>query len=169
VDSVSSAHSLSRYCYAQWREMRDWVNMYLDELTDEELKSEIVPGHNHGVWILGHLVASDDTLSEYLGKGPPLFPETQVFAQTSVLKPVESCPSPAELREQWKKVCEKNDAVYRELRDEELSEPHAMIAGNYEDDFFKTKQRIIIFWTLHQVHHAGQLALLLAKFGRHLV
>ncbi len=149
--------------------MRDWVDMYLDELTDEELRSEIIPGHNHGVWILGHLIASDDTLSEYLGKGPQLFPETQVFAQSSMLMPVEECPSVPELRKQWKEVCEKNDAVYRELRDEELQEPHAMIVGNPEEDYFKTKQGVIINWTLHQVHHAGQLALLLAKFGRRFV
>ena len=149
--------------------MRDWVDMYLNELSDEELKCEIIPGKNHGVWIVGHLVASDDTLTEYLGYGPVLFPETQRFAQCSTLIPVEECPPPSVLRNQWKKVCEKNEAAYQLLRDDDLDQPHAMLKGNIEDDYFKTKQGVIINWTLHQVHHAGQLALLLSKFGRRLV
>ena len=149
--------------------MRGWVDMYLDELTDEELRSEIIPGKNHGVWILGHLVASDDTLSEYLGYGPQLFPDSQAYAQTKPLIPVDECKHPRILREEWKKVCEKNEANYRKLTDAELDQPHALIQGNPEDDYFKTKQGVIINWTLHQVHHAGQLALLLAKFGRRIV
>src|ERR1700752_203761 len=109
--------------------MRDWVNMYLDELSDEELNTDIIPGKNHGVWILGHLVASDDTLTEYLGCGPGLFAETQRFAQSTALIPVEECPAPSVLRNQWKKVCEKNDAAYRQLLDDDLDQPHAMIKG----------------------------------------
>ena len=151
-----------------YKAMRGWVDMYLDELSDDELRSDIMPGKNHGVWVLGHLVASDDTLSEYLGYGPQLFPETQVYSQGSKLMPVENCKPTNVLRGQWKQVCEKNEQVYRQLIDEELDQPHLMISGNPEEDFFKTKQGVIIYWTLHQAHHAGQLALLLAKFGRRL-
>jgi hypothetical protein len=152
----------------QFHFMLAWVNMYLDELTDEELRSDIIPGKNHGVWILGHLVASDDTLSEYLGYGPTLFPETQRYAQGQLLLPVDECKPPSVLRDEWKKVCEKNETIYQRLTDAELDEPHAMLQGNPENDYFKTKQGVIINWSLHQVHHAGQLALLLAKFGRRL-
>ena len=166
---MEQSKKLSQAFYTQWIAMRDWVDMYLNELSDEELKSDIISGKNHGVWILGHLVASDDTLTEYLGYGPVLFPKTQRFAQSSMLIQVEECPPTSVLREQWKKVCEKNDSAYQLLRDEDLDQPHAMLTGNIEDDYFKTKQGVIINWTLHQVHHAGQLALLLAKFGRRLI
>jgi len=53
-----------------WKSMVRWVNMYLNK--------------NHGVWILGHLIASEDDLSEYLGKGPMAFPNYQtLFKQSS--------------------------------------------------------------------------------------
>lgn len=166
---MNAENPRSKLLLDQYKAMRGWVNMYLHELSDEELRSEIIPGKNHGVWILGHLVASDDTLSEYLGYGPQLFPETQVFTQSKQLIPVDKCKHPSILRDEWKKVCEKNETIYRQLTDSELDQPHALIQGNLEDDYFKTKQGVTINWTLHQVHHAGQLALLLAKFGKRLV
>ncbi|HZV13116.1 MAG TPA: DinB family protein [Candidatus Kapabacteria bacterium] len=150
--------------------MVDWVNMYLDALTDDELKMEIVPGRNHGVWILGHLIASDDDLSLYINKEPVLYPDCQeLFQQGSVLKSVESYPPISELRRRWKAVCEKNEILFDQLRDEMLDEPHEMIKGDPEKDFFKTKDVCLMVWTLHQVHMAGELALLLGKAGRRLV
>src|ERR1019366_8461519 len=162
------ANPRAKLFHEQYNFMLAWVNMYLDELTDEELRSDIIPGKNHGVWILGHLIASDDTLSEYLGYGPTLFPESQVYSQGNTLLPVDECKSPSVLRGEWKKVCEKNESIYQTLTDAELDQPHAMLQGNPAEDYFKTKQGVIINWSLHQVHHAGQLALLLAKFGRRL-
>jgi hypothetical protein len=160
---------LSQLLYEEWKVMCAWVNMYLNELSDEELLSDIISERNHGVWILGHLVASDDTLSEYLGYGPMLFPETQVFAQGSNLMPAAEYPHPMILRGQWAQVCKKNDSILRQLRDVELDEPHTKINGDYLNDYFKTKRNVIINWTFHQLHHAGQLALLVGKFNRRLI
>ena len=65
-----------------WKTMVAWVDLYLKNLEENDLGTELIPGGNHGVWILGHLIASDDDLSEYLGKGPMLFPDYQnVFKQ----------------------------------------------------------------------------------------
>ncbi|MBK8383673.1 MAG: DinB family protein [Ignavibacteria bacterium] len=40
--------------------MTEWINWLLKDLTDEDLRTELSPGKNHGIWILGHLIASDD-------------------------------------------------------------------------------------------------------------
>ena len=153
--------------YEQWKAVVGWVDMYLNALTDEELKTELTPGGNHGIWLLGHLIASDDDLSLYLGKGNLLYPEYQkLFAQGSKLLPPSEYPPAKELREHWKAVCVKNAALYESLTDEDLNQLHEMIKGDKEKDYFKTKQRCIIHWQLHQVHHAGQLAVLLAKRGK---
>lgn len=150
--------------------MVDWVNMYLHAIKDDELLIEIVPGRNHGVWILGHLIASDDDLSLYITKEPILFPELQeFFKQGSTLQEIEKYPPIPDLREKWKKVCEKNENVFNQLTDEMLDEYHEMIKGDPEQDYFKTKEVVLINWTFHQIHMAGQLALLLGKAGRRLV
>ena len=141
--------------------------MYLTRLSDDDLKLSIASGKNHGVWILGHLIVSDDDLSLYLGKGPMLYPEySDIFGQGSILKHVSEYPAAGILREHWREVTGKNKKIYSELRDEELTEPHAMIKGKIEDDFFKTKENCIIMWQLHQMYHTGQLGVLYAKSGK---
>jgi len=147
--------------------MVSWVNMYLKGLDNEDLKMELSPNGNHGVWILGHLIASEDDLSEYLGKGPMLFPDYQnVFKQGSQLQAVEKYPAIDLLRDHWNEVCNKNNDIYLKLTDIELAKPHEKIEGKPEEDFFKTKEGCIKNWILHQMHHAGQLAVLRAKCGK---
>ena len=47
--------------------MVGWIDQYLNSISDEDLKSEIAPGKNTGVWTLGHLIASMDDIGLYLG------------------------------------------------------------------------------------------------------
>jgi len=151
----------------QFEAMVEWVNGNIDPLTDDELNMEIAPGKNHGVWILGHLITSDDDFSVFMEKGDLLFPEYfEIFGQGSKLQPVENYPPVSLLREQWKSVVEKNRKIYTELSDEELNEPHGRMQNPPEEDFFKTKQRIIYFWQLHQMYHAGQLSVLMSIAGK---
>lgn len=153
--------------YKQYKSMVSWVNMHLNKLTDDDLKLEVAPRKNHGIFILGHLIASDDDLSLYLGKGPLLYPEyDNVFTQGSSLKPFDEYPPASILREHWKNVTDKNKKIYEELSDEELSEPHVMIKGNIEDDYFKTKEIVSINWLLHQMYHAGQLSVIYSLSGK---
>ncbi len=160
------SNTISKRFAEQFEEMADWVSGNINPLTDEELKMEIAPGKNHGVWLLGHLIASDDDFSVFMQKGDLLYPEYyEMFGQGSKLQPVENYPPIPLLREQWKKVVEKNKKIYAELQDEELEEPHGRMKDP-EKDFFKTKQRIIIFWQLHQMYHAGQLGVLVTKAGK---
>lgn len=141
-----------------------WLDKYLNSLTDEDFNQRVTPSGNTGVWILGHLIASDDDLSMYLDKGPMLFPEYQdLFKQGSTLQSAEYYPKVPALRENWKNVCEKNEKIYQSLEDRELDEPHALIQGKIEEDWFKTKEGCLMNWILHQQHHAGQLAVLYSK------
>ncbi len=150
----------------QYKAMINWINSYLDSLSDDDLKMELAPGKNHGVWILGHLIASDDDFSGFMGKGDFLFPEYQsMFAQGAKLQPVENYPPIQTLRKQWKDIVTKNQKIYDDLTDADLNELHANIKDP-EKDFFKTKNMIIIYWQLHQMYHLGQLSLLVSKAGK---
>ncbi len=150
----------------QYRMMLEWVDGQLNALSDEEYNLELSPGKNTGIWILGHLVVSDDDFSVFLGKGELLFPEyTEVFGQGSKLQKAEIYPSVSKLKEAWKKVSEKNLEIYSGLTDKELNEPHSMVK-NYETDYFKTKDKVIMAWHLHQAYHAGQIAILVSRVGK---
>jgi len=160
------ANEISKFLLNQFIEMCTWVNMYIDPLTDEELKLEFAEGKSHGVWILGHLIKYEDDFSVYMGKGRALYPEYDVlFATGSKLLPVENYPPVPLLRKQWKEVLEKNKKIYSELTDEELKEPHGKME-NPGKDFFKTKERVAMFWHLHSMYHAGQFSAIIAKAGK---
>jgi hypothetical protein len=147
--------------YKQWKIMSRWISETLKSLTDEDLCKEISPGRNHGVWILGHLIQSEDELSIYLGKGEYIFPEYEsLFGQKNKIAPVNSYPDVSVLRNQWETVKVKNDKILSELSDEEWDEPHALIEGALDDDYFKTRGGCVMNWILHQNYHIGQLVLL---------
>lgn len=151
----------SDFVYQQWKMLiNDWIDGLLKSFKDEDYLIEISPGKNHGVFILGHLVASDDDFSLYMGKGDFLFPEYQdMFASGSPLKPASEYPTVKEILEKWKAVCDKNEKIYQELTDAELSEYHEL-CKDPEKDWFKTKARVVQAWQLHQNYHAGQLAVI---------
>ncbi|HRI26711.1 MAG TPA: DinB family protein [Chitinophagales bacterium] len=148
--------------YDQWRIVVSWVNGTLNILTNEQLCLPIAPGKNHGIWILGHLIESEDELGVYLGKSDWLFPQYEtLFGQGSTLLPTHHYPTPDVLRRQWKEVCARNDQILTHFTNAEWHEPHTRIGnGNPLDDFFKTKGRCIAIWNIHQAYHAAQLALI---------
>lgn len=150
----------------QYVMMYEWVNLYLNSLTDEEFRMELSPGKNHGVWILGHMITSDDDFSVYMGKGELLFPEyRELFGQGSKVQSVGNYPGVATLRQQWNMIIEKNKNIYEELRDEEFDDPHGNLSED-KDGFFKNKGEVIMAWQLHQLYHTGQLGILVSRVGR---
>lgn len=165
-DTGNSDNAIARRFFMQYELLVDMINMNLNLLTDEELKAEIFTGKNHGIWLLGHLIASDDDFSVYLGKGELIYPEYQdMFAQGSKLLHPEKYPDAFVLRKHWKDICFKNMMIYEGLKDSELDKPHEMVK-DFEKDFFKTKMRVIIYWQLHQAYHTGQLGILVSKAGK---
>ena len=162
---TSSNRTVQKF-HEQWKDMRDWVNGVIEPLSDEEFKTELSPDKSTGVWILGHLVVCDDDFSLYMGRGELLYPGyIEKFGQGTKPIPADEYPSVKELKDAWGKVCEKNDMVYGDLKDSELDEYHALVK-NPEEDYFKTKFRIITHWQLHQMYHAGQLGVILSRVGK---
>jgi len=153
--------------YEQWKFTAEWITGNIEHLADDDLKQSFATGKNHGVWILGHLIESEDELSKFLGKAPMIYPVYEdMFGQRSKLEPVDFYPSIETLRKQWKEVMVKNDKVLSEISDSELDEPHALSAEMGEKDFFKTKGRVIMIWNIHQSYHNGQLSILLSLAGK---
>lgn len=161
------AQDVTKRFHETWSSMISWASGYLNALNDEELMLPVAPGRNHGIWILGHLIESEDELSKYLGKGDMLYPEMEEqFGMKSKLLAPFDYPSAQELRERWKAVVAKNDRMFSSVVDEEWDDPHALVVGDPKEDFYGTKGRCIHLWILHQMYHTGQLAILLSSLGK---
>jgi len=157
---------LAKKFYQQYVMMIEWVDIYIKMLTDEEFEMELSPDKNHGVWIFGHLITSDDDFSYYMGKGNFMFPEYQdLFGQGSKLQPVKNYPEVSKLKEQWKSVCEKNKKIYESLKDEEFEESPENMTDEMKK-YFITKGKVVMAWQLHQMYHGGQLSVLASRTGK---
>jgi hypothetical protein len=153
---------ISSEFYKQWKLNSDWITNNLKALSDDDLKNPLSSGKNHGIWILGHLISSEDELCKYLGKGELMFPEyIEMFGQGSSLETYDNYPDAAILRNNWNLILERNDKIIKEINDEEWNEPHSGEIG--ETDFFKTKGRCLFIWNLHQAFHNGQLTILISN------
>lgn len=157
---------VSNKFFAQFIMMIEWVNMYVNSLSDKDFEMELSPGKNHGVWILGHLVTSDDDFSFYMGKGDFMFPEYHdLFGQGCKLLPVENYPKVVVLKDNWNKIFQKNKIIYGNFKDNEFDEtPENMNADML--NYFKTKGHVVMAWQLHQMYHGGQLGVLASRTGK---
>ncbi|MBK8474049.1 MAG: DinB family protein [Sphingobacteriales bacterium] len=150
----------------QWQILTHWISTTINRLSDEDLARSIAPNRNHGIWILGHLIQSEDELAVYWGRADFLFPHyNDLFGIGTPLLPVADYPAPGLLRQHWAQINERNRQAIATFTDAEWDEPHALISPQnpIEKDFFKTKGRTFLFWNLHQTLHLGQLNVLMNK------
>ena len=152
----------SKLLAKQYLDSSGWADWIISSLSDDDLKKEVSPGKNHGVWLLGHLITCEDDFALFMGKGEITYPDYHdMFAEETKPLSFDNYPPINEMRTKWKEMLEKNKKIYSELKDSELQEPHAQRKG--ENDFCKTKEDVAVHWQLHLMYHVGQLSVLIPK------
>ncbi len=135
-----------------------------DELTDEQLKNEVAPGRNTGIYLLGHLTAAHDGLFPLLGIGEKLYPELEQPFIKSPDKSVTKMPEIKTLRSCWKEV---NDKLYQSISkfsaDEWLQKHTAVSAEDFINEPHRNRLNVLISRINHLAYHLGQLAFLKNK------
>jgi len=152
----------SKILAKQYSDSSGWADWIISSLSDEDLKKEIFPGKNHGVWLLGHLITCEDDFALFMGKGEITYMDYHnMFAEETQPLSFDNYPPISEMKAKWKEMLEKNRKIYSELNDSELNESHAQRKG--ENDFCKTKEDVAVHWQVHLMYHAGQLSVLIPK------
>ena len=136
----------------------------LNQLSDEQLMTEVSPGRNRGVYLLGHLAAVHDRMFRLLNLGEELNPGMYELFVVSPDKSGVTVPHVSELRLYWMKVNSQLTERFSKLSPEDWFQRHTSIS---EEDFKKEPHRnklnIIINRTNHLATHLGQLVLLKPK------
>jgi hypothetical protein len=136
----------------------------VNSLTDEQLKNETAPGRNSGVYLLGHLVASNEGILTLLGAGEKLYPQLENPFLKSADKSGHEFPSIEELKKYWNDVSGRLLKVFNETKPEDWVTRHTAVS---EEDFAKEPHRnklnILISRMNHVAYHLGQLAYLKTK------
>ncbi len=146
---------------SNWENENKKVTKLLSEVSDEQLAKQVAPGKNTGVYLLGHLIGANDSLTTLFGLGPKMYPELEHIFLRSPDGAVAEKPSTTELRAMWEKQTEVLAEHLNKFTDADWHSRHTAVT---EEDFAKEPNRnklnVLITRTLHQSYHLGQLALL---------
>jgi hypothetical protein len=135
-----------------------------DALSDERMLQELTPGKNRPIYILGHLLAVNDSMIPQLRLGEATHPELRDIFVTKPDGAVAEIPSAEALRQNWKDVHAQISGLITKLTPAEWLERHALVS---EEDFAKEPHRnrlaILLSRTSHLSYHVGQLLLFIKR------
>ncbi|HXB12636.1 MAG TPA: DinB family protein [Bacteroidia bacterium] len=140
------------------------ANALIDGLTDEQLMTEVAPGRNRGIYLLGHLTAVHDRMLPLLDFEKQQYPQLDEAFLTKPDKAVAAIPSAQELRGYWKNANTKLTGHFNKLSPDEWFQKHTAVSA---EDFAKEPHRnrlnVVLGRTNHMSSHLGQLVFLKKK------
>ena len=144
-----------------WKSQNEKVDKFLASISDDELKAEIAPGKNSGVYLVGHLAAVSDNLFQILDLGESLFPELYELFLKNPDSDAAKNYSIDDLKKYWTEINAKLSEKFSELSAADWFAKHASVSA---EDFAKEPHRnrlnVLLSRTIHQANHLGQLSLL---------
>jgi hypothetical protein len=149
---------------AAWDATTAQLDKLFDELSPEQLASEIAPGRNTGVYLLGHLAAVTDRMLPLLGFGERSYAELDKPFLISPDKSGLEMPPVQELKKYWKEVNAKLSAAIAKTTPDEWFAKHTTVsAEDFAKEPHRNKLNVLISRTNHQATHYGQLIYLRPK------
>ena len=141
-----------------------WVSRtskFLASRRDADLNLEIAPGKNRALYVLGHLIAVNDSMVPHLRLGETSYPELREPFVVQPDRATADLPTASELRAKWTDLNLRLDALFAELTPAQWLERHATVT---EEDFAHEPHRnrlaILSSRTSHVAYHMGQLVLM---------
>lgn len=131
------------------------------KLSEDKIMKEVSPNRNRGIYLLGHLTASHDSMLPLLGFRELMFSELKNYF---LISPDNINTQPftvAELLQKWTAVNEDLKKHFKNLSAEDWLQKHTAIS---DEDFMNEPHRnrlnVVLSRTNHLSYHQGQLALL---------
>jgi len=132
-----------------------------DNLNDEQLWQEIAPGRNRGVYLLGHLIAVNDSLFKIFGLGERLHSDWDEAFLRNPDKSGIDYPATPVLRQAWTDVHSQLSEHFKNLSAEAWLQRHdSMTDEDFEKDPVRNKVSVLLNRTAHTAYHLGQVALI---------
>jgi len=159
--TITELDLLVKMTITAWDAQNKQLYKLINELTDEQWQKEVAPGKNRGIYLLGHLVAINDSMLPILDFGKILFPELHPVFIKNADKKNQDIPTVAELKENLDTI----NAVLKEHMQATTTvqwfERHTVVsAEDFANEPHRNKLNIIISRTNHMAYHLGQLQLL---------
>jgi len=154
MEPQAIVQKFSNLVISAWMLQNRRISSLINKLSDSDFQNEIAPGRNTALYLLGHLIAYNDTLMPLFGIGEKMFPAYEELFLCAPDKYGQTFPSALALRSAWKELNERLTEHFYEIR-----------AGNcfFDEslDLAEERLKVMIGIVNHQSYHLGQLILLL--------
>ena len=143
-----------------WHNQVKQANQLFGALSDEALLREVAPGRNTALYLLGHLIAANDSMMALLGIGDRLYAHYDPIFLRAADKSGQAFPDAAPLRADWKASIDALHAGFDTLDGANWLGKHtAMSEEDHAKDPGRNKLSVLINRTGHLAYHLGQVAL----------
>lgn len=143
-----------------WKTQVSRTHQLLNSLSDEALSKEIAPGRNRVSYLLGHLIAVNDTMITLFGLGERSYAHLD---EAFVKNPDRSgldVPGVSVLRDEWQKSNDLLSTHFDKLSPDDWFARHsAMTDQDLEKEPWRNKLSVLMNRTNHLAYHLGQLVL----------
>lgn len=144
-----------------WQNQNTYLKNILSKISNEQLLKEVAPGKNTGLYLLGHIIAVNESMLPLFGLGERMYPALEKPFILTPDKSGQQMPEPDALREMWAKSSDMITHLFLKMHEEEWTKKHSQVS---EEDFirepYRNKLNVLLSRTIHQSYHVGQLALL---------
>lgn len=146
-----------------WEANNKGITTFFNKHDDDVYLGEVAPGRNRGIYLLAHLIATNDALFPLFSLGEKLFPDLAPFAsEAESTIPLEL--SIADLRIKWETLNVTLTNHFKNLTAEQWLSRHNSVS---EDDFAldptRNKLNVLMNRSSHENYHRGQLIFLTEK------
>jgi uncharacterized damage-inducible protein DinB len=146
---------------ANWQRQAGQMLNVIAKLSNEQLKRDVAPGKNSGLYLVGHLAAANEHMLTLLDLGEKKYPElTTPFVHTPDKNGQEAYDADR-LRMILKEVTDSLTEKLSSLTVEDWFSRHTSVSPeDFEKEPHRNKLSILLSRTLHMAYHTGQLVLL---------
>lgn len=143
-----------------WNTQVNQANKFFDALPDDSVLREVAPGKNRVIYLLGHLIAVNDTMISLFGLGERLYAHLdEAFVKNPDRSGLE-IPEISTLKADWKRSNEMLVDYFNRIPAADWFKKHtAMTDEDLVREPTRNKLSVLLNRTNHLSYHLGQLLL----------
>ena len=143
-----------------WNTEVNKANKMFAGFSSEDLQKETAPGRNRVIYLIGHLVAANDSMLSLFGLGDRMYAHFDEPFLKSADKSGQEMPSAEHLMQDWNKsVTALNEGFARLSPDDWFAKHNSMTDEDLAKDPGRNKLSVLMNRTSHMAYHLGQIAL----------
>jgi uncharacterized damage-inducible protein DinB len=143
-----------------WNHQISRAEKFFDSKSDEDLLKEIAPGRNRVTYLIGHLVASNESMLTLFGLASRQYPSYDEIFLKSPDKSALEHPSVADLRKAFKETHQVLNSHFEKMSvNDWLSKHTAMTDEDLAKEPTRNKLSVLMNRTGHVSYHMGQIVL----------